>query len=223
MFRKTVLLISFFLISFILLTTSHAAFADNDRQVWRDSEGQIVHNTWGTCVRSDLAIKHDQCSSSPEQTTEQAIQHTIIAQADRTIYFEFDKTGLTKGAKQKLNTLSDRIKSADDIQSVQVEGYADRIGTPSYNEALSKERATHVRDYLVAHNTLNARVTKIRWFGKSEPSANCSNDVPHSQLIECLQPDRKVQVNITYKSEMQESSANSAYEEEPSQFALWET
>jgi outer membrane protein OmpA-like peptidoglycan-associated protein len=203
MFRKILLLVGIFLTSLILLVSSSAAFADDDRQVWRDSEGQIVHDTWGMCVRSRWALDYDSCAPPPEQITWQPTQHTVIAQEDRTVYFGFNRADLTEEAKKKLGTLANRIKSAKDIQAAQVAGYADRIGTVSYNELLSKKRAANVRDYLVAHDIVNASVTNTRWYGKSEPSANCSNNLPRTQLIECLQPDRKVQVDITYKSEAQ--------------------
>ncbi len=212
MYKKILLFIGLFLTSFVLLASPSAAFADDDHQVWRDSEGQIVHNTWGMCVRSQLETSSDPCATPVAAAPAphiawRPVQHTVIAKEDRTVYFGFNKADLTEEAKQKLNTLADKIKSANDIQGAQVAGYADRIGTVSYNELLSKKRAANVRDYLVARDIVNTNVTNTRWYGKSEPSANCSANLPRAQLIECLTPDRKVQVDITYKSEMQESSA----------------
>jgi len=168
--------------------------AEDRRQVWRDSEGQIVHDTEGTCVRSRWIIDHDPCATEA--------QHTVIAQADRTVYFAFNKADLSPEAKEKLDTLAHRLMDADDIQGARIVGYADRIGTASYNKALSKKRAEAVRNYLVGQGLLKPSKTETQWVGKSKPSANCSNNQSHAELIECLQPDRKVTVEIDYRREV---------------------
>lgn len=125
----------------VLLASATAARADvDDRQVWRDTEGEIVHNTWGNCVRSRWILDYDPCGApQPEKITLRPEPHTIIAQEARTIYFAFDKAELSPEAMTKLNTLADQLSTADDITGAKIVGYADRIGTVSYNEALSKK------------------------------------------------------------------------------------
>ncbi|MDR3425143.1 MAG: OmpA family protein [Alphaproteobacteria bacterium] len=199
-FRKSLILASVLIAGFMPLT----ARAQDNRQVWRDTEGQIVHVfSSGTCVRENSATS-DPCAPSPvsvEVTWTPPVHYTVIAKEDRTVYFEFDKAGLTPEAKAKLDALAEKIKSANDVQGADVAGYADRIGTVSYNEKLSEARAKTVRDYLIAQKVVNTNVTKTRWFGKSEPKANCAKNLPRAQMIQCLQSDRKVQVDIIYRVE----------------------
>jgi len=183
---------------FLLLATVGMTHADDYRDVVRSTDGQIVHVTSsGTCVRTKWMNNYDACSSGQLPV----VEHTVIAKEDRTVYFGFDKADLTPESMARLDTLAERLNSAADVEGARVVGYADRIGTVSYNDKLSKKRAIAVRDYLVAHGVTNASVTKTRWVGKSKPSANCDKDMRRVQLIDCLQPDRRVEVEIVYHAE----------------------
>jgi outer membrane protein OmpA-like peptidoglycan-associated protein len=181
------------LTAFVLLASAGMAHAaDNDmRQVWRDSEGQIVRNSTGNCVRSRWIMNEDPCNGA-------AAAHTIIAEEDRTVYFAFNRAEISPESKKRLDSLAPRLNAAKDIEAAEIIGFADRIGTVSYNEALSKKRALAVRDYLVAHGLVKPSETEVRWVGKSQPSANCADDLPRAQLITCLQPDRKATVEIEF-------------------------
>ena len=64
-----------------------------------------------------------------------------------------------------------------------------------------------MRDYLIARGYTNASVTKTRWVGKSEPITSCSKKLPHKKLVECLHADRRVQIEIVYKTETITNSA----------------
>jgi len=193
--KKSLLLVA----GFVTLVSASTARADDYRQVWHDTEGTIVHNTYGNCVRSRWITDQDACAPG-------AI-HTVIAQEDRTVYFVFNKAELTEEGKAHLNTLADKLMSADDVQGADIVGYADRIGTSSYNLALSKKRAEAVRSYLISRGFLKASVTKTRWVGKSEPTANCPKDLKKPALVDCLQPDRKVVVEIVYHTVVEKGPA----------------
>jgi len=189
--KKTLLVLA----GMVTLASMGTARADDYRLVWRDSEGMIVHNTYGNCVRSRWITDRDACGG--------AVIHTIIAQADRTVYFAFNKSDLTDESKEHLNTLAGKLMSADDVEGAQIVGYADRIGTVSYNLALSKKRAETVRSYLISRGFLKDSVTKTRWVGKSQPATSCPKDLKKPALVDCLQPDRKVVVEIVYRHVVQ--------------------
>jgi OOP family OmpA-OmpF porin len=192
-------LLSASLLTIMFCGTAHA----DDRQVWRDTEGEIVRDyATGTCVREDSSA-NDACAPQPARVAVYAPppKRTMIAQEDRTVYFSFNGTALTDESKQRLDTLAQRLTSANDVQGADVAGYADRIGTISYNDQLSRKRAEAVRDYLISRHVVNTNVTQTRWFGKLAPSADCPKDLPHALEIQCLQPDRKVQVDIVYRVE----------------------
>jgi outer membrane protein OmpA-like peptidoglycan-associated protein len=185
-----------------VLAPAGTAHADDVRQVWRDTEGQIVHNTWGNCVRSRWITDTDACAIAPPPE-----RHTVIAREDRTVYFEFNKATLSDESRTRLDTLANKVQSADDVEGVDIVGYADRIGTVTYNEALSKRRAETVRAYLATHGLVKPSTTHTKWVGKSEPSADCPDTLSHAQLVDCLQPDRKVTVDMEYREETDESGA----------------
>jgi outer membrane protein OmpA-like peptidoglycan-associated protein len=58
-----------------------------------------------------------------------------------------------------LHEVAATLRERTDIQLVQIEGYADRRGDVSYNEALSARRAERVREWLVAHGIAAERLT----------------------------------------------------------------
>ena len=161
--------------------------ADPSYAVVHDSNGNSIHNTYGNCVHTKWLSDKDVCPTGVNFTEE-----------ERTVYFEFNKATLTKEGRHRLGALVAKIKATGPLQSVQVVGYADRIGTASYNEKLSKKRAEAVHAFLVAHGLMNSSVGKTRWLGDSEPSADCPAGMKRPALIQCLQPDRKVEVEVVY-------------------------
>lgn len=181
----------------------------NDRDVVRDMKGgQIVRATNGTCVRTKWETGQDTCALRRyvEQTIVEEKQTRSVAQLtreDRTVYFEFDRFALSSDAMARLDTLVDTLKADQSVKEAQIVGYADRIGSVSYNDRLSQKRAETVRTYLTAKGYTNARVTKTRWVGKSEPSTNCPGTQDRSNLIACLQNDRRVEVEIVLLNKAQ--------------------
>jgi OOP family OmpA-OmpF porin len=90
-----------------------------------------------------------------------------------------------------------------DLQGVTYEiiivtGHADRIGTESYNQALSERRAAAVRNYLVAAN-VSAQTIRSEGRGESQPittPAQCQGRSGDA-LKACYQPDRRVEVEVS--------------------------
>lgn len=112
--------------------------------------------------------------------------------------FDFNKATLRPGAIQSLDELSAKLSShANQIDSVKVYGHTDRIGSADYNQKLSEERANSVRDYLVSHGVPAGKVS-AQGKGMSDPvTTDCTGTKRTKALIECLQPDRRVEVHIT--------------------------
>jgi OOP family OmpA-OmpF porin len=178
----------------------------NDQDVVHDKTGQIVRVGNGTCVRTKWDSDRDPCA--PQRIAQQMPTQQPIAEPkktrsiaeftreDRTVYFAFDHFALLPEASARLSTLVNTLKTDQTIKEARVVGYADRIGSISYNDKLSQKRAETVRDFLIANGYTNAQVTKTRWVGKSEPSTNCRSGEAHSKLIACLQQDRRVEIGI---------------------------
>lgn len=113
--------------------------------------------------------------------------------------FGFDKATVRPEGMTALDTFSNQLKGAT-YQSITVEGHTDRLGSTEYNQALSDERASSVKDYLVTSGKLDP--SKISAVGKSEGSPvtkaeDCSDKQSRANLITCLQPDRRVEVEVS--------------------------
>jgi outer membrane protein OmpA-like peptidoglycan-associated protein len=70
-----------------------------------------------------------------------------------------------------------------------VEGYTDSVGGDEYNQRLSEQRGTSVRDYLIQQGMAGSSVT-TKGFGKAEPVA--SNDTAQGR-----QQNRRVELVIS--------------------------
>lgn len=113
--------------------------------------------------------------------------------------FAFNKAVINPAGERSLDALASKLKGVS-FDDVQVIGYTDRIGSPSYNLALSKRRAEAVKDYLV--RAANISADKITATGEgSADSVTRPGDCPGKKvtpkLIACLQPDRRVEIKVS--------------------------
>lgn len=114
--------------------------------------------------------------------------------------FAFDRSDasdmLPKG-RAELDELARALhRQGVEVQSLQITGHADRLGSQAYNQELALRRAGTVRDYLKA---AGLRVPmQVGSSGAREPvTMNCKGTARTPELIACLQPDRRVVVDIT--------------------------
>ena len=109
--------------------------------------------------------------------------------------FDFDKAVLKPDARQKLDSeVIAKLKDLRSIRYIIVNGHADRLGSPQYNQRLSEKRAEAVRAYLVSKG-VDASGIETLGFGKTLPVKSCP-DQERKALIECLAPNRRVVVEV---------------------------
>jgi OOP family OmpA-OmpF porin len=129
----------------------------------------------------------------------------VMAPAPQRVRFEadtlfgFDKATVRPEGKVKLDDFSNQLNGTT-YSSITVEGYTDRKGSTAYNQALSTERANSVKDYLVTSGKIDP--TKISAVGKGESAPvtkaeDCPDKLSRAQMIICLQPDRRVEVEVS--------------------------
>lgn len=115
-------------------------------------------------------------------------------------FFTFDRAELRPEGKAALDAFAVELGNTS-FDNITVQGHADRIGTTAYNQTLSLDRAEAVKAYLV--NTARLDAAKITATGKSQsepvtvPDA-CKGAVSAS-VIACLQPDRRVEIEVSGK------------------------
>lgn len=114
--------------------------------------------------------------------------------------FKFDKSGkedMLPGGLERLNIVIDRLKNYKSVDSFAILGHTDRLGGEAFNDKLSQARADTVKAYFEARG-LKASVLIAKGAGEREPiTKGCSDRLPRAQLIQCLQPDRRVTIEIT--------------------------
>lgn len=119
-----------------------------------------------------------------------------IVNLSATQLFDFDKATLRPDARAVLdNEVLAKLQQLSTIRYVNVNGHADRIGSAQYNQRLSERRADAVRDYLVSKGA-DASSIETFGFGKTMPVKSCPDQRNRKALIECLQPNRRVVVEI---------------------------
>src|SRR2546423_2946078 len=112
------------------------------------------------------------------------------------VLFEFNKAELRPAGQQKLDEIADRLKGAN-VQQIAAIGHADRIGSEDYNQQLSEKRAESVKQYLTQKGVEQNKV-RSEGRGESEPVTKdqCKGNKPNAKLIACLQPDRRVDIEV---------------------------
>lgn len=123
----------------------------------------------------------------------------ITYQADA--LFDFDKATLKPLGKQKLDELAAKIQGMN-IEVVVATGYTDRIGSDKYNDRLSLRRAQAVKSYLVSKGVESSKVY-TEGKGKRNPVTTGCNQRNRKQLISCLAPDRRVEVEVVGTQQVQ--------------------
>jgi OOP family OmpA-OmpF porin len=116
----------------------------------------------------------------------------ITYQADT--LFDFDKAILKPAGKEKLDDLASKIQGLN-LEVVVATGYTDRIGSDKYNDRLSLRRAQAVKSYLVSKG-IEANRIYTEGKGKRNPVTTGCNQKNRKQLIACLAPDRRVEVEV---------------------------
>jgi outer membrane protein OmpA-like peptidoglycan-associated protein len=89
------------------------------------------------------------------------------------VLFDFNKYTLRPAAREKLAKISGIILSHPGLR-LEVDGYTDSIGSESYNQKLSEERADGVRTYLTSQG-ISSDIVVSKGFGKENPVASNDN------------------------------------------------
>ncbi len=127
--------------------------------------------------------------------TERVIERLVLA---TDAVFQFDRSGLNDigaAGRARLDVIADRARSLQGIERIVLVGHTDRLGDADYNQALSLRRATAVRDHLVSRG-LDAALFTVEGKGSTEPVKQCADSLARTALIQCLQDNRRVEVEI---------------------------
>ena len=112
--------------------------------------------------------------------------------------FAFDKYGVNdilSGGRTELDRLAESLRGFDRLNRIVVVGHTDYLGSDEYNLQLSQRRAVTIAQYLVGRG-IPANLIEARGMGESQPVKQCDEKLSRAQLIACLQPNRRVEIEI---------------------------
>lgn len=113
--------------------------------------------------------------------------------------FTFDNSAIKPEGKQALDKLGGELRNVQ-FEVIKVTGHTDRIGSPAYNLKLSTRRAEAVSQYLVQTVGIPANKVSATGVNGSNPvttATDCPGKKATKALIACLQPDRRVEIEVT--------------------------
>ncbi|UCV14760.1 OmpA family protein [Quatrionicoccus australiensis] len=110
--------------------------------------------------------------------------------------FDFNKAVLRPEGKAKLDDVVAKSKAIK-LEVILAVGHTDRIGGDAYNQKLSEKRAAAVKEYLVAKG-IEANRVYTEGKGEKQPVTGdkCKGNAKTKALIDCLQPDRRVDIEV---------------------------
>jgi OOP family OmpA-OmpF porin len=200
----------------VLAPSIAAAQTPADPDHWHNAQGIVWKNSTGLCWRSgswtpatataecepELMAKAEAPAPVRAEVAPAPVPAPAKVEARKLSFsaeelFDFDKAVLKPAGKVALEKLSVEVQGVN-YDTVLVTGHTDRIGSPAYNQKLSERRAGAVRAFLISKGIPDNRISAVGK-GESQPvtkPGECKGPVS-KKLIACLQPDRRVEVEIT--------------------------
>jgi outer membrane protein OmpA-like peptidoglycan-associated protein len=154
-----------------------AAQADLERAAKEKAQAEAER----TQLRADLLLQFNAILE-----TRDTARGLIVNMSD--VLFDTAKHTLRPAAREKLAKVAGIISGHPGLR-LAVEGYTDSVGSDDYNQKLSEDRGTAVRDYLTEEGVAGTSVTS-QGFGKSQPVA--SNDTAAGR-----QQNRRVELVVS--------------------------
>lgn len=113
---------------------------------------------------------------------------------DGDVLFAFDSAVLTAAGQDEVRRVAGVINDAG-AASVVVVGHTDRLGSADYNQRLSERRAQAVRTALIGAGVAASAIS-AHGAGETQPLVQCEA-APRAELIDCLAPNRRVELTVS--------------------------
>jgi OOP family OmpA-OmpF porin len=179
-----------------------------------DQNGAVVRSGYGLCWRTgswtpalaiaecdpDLMPAAKAAAPAPQPMAavvvpppKPAAQRVTL---DADTLFDFDKAVLRPAGKAALDEFVTKTRDISPEVILAV-GHADRFGSEAYNQKLSERRVASVKDYLMGKG-IDANRIKTEGRGETQPKTKAGEctGAKSAKVVACLQPDRRVDVEI---------------------------
>lgn len=151
-----------------------------------DSANQVSGTQW----------RRPQCAARYDELVRPDVPEVQEVTLFSDVLFAYDSATLSPEGMQELE-LAVRVVTNQMVQltRIVVIGHTDRIGSDSYNDALSMGRAEAVRRQLISKG-IDSHLVSAEGRGSREPVIECQGRAVTASLKQCLQPNRRVQIMI---------------------------
>ncbi len=161
----------------------------SDDTIWRTSYGECWHTGFWTEDHKVVGCDGMVAAAEPAPAPAPAPTYTMMDETKKfALYFDFDSTKV-----EDVSNIVNYLGTLSSLKEIKLAGHADPIGSEAYNLKLSQRRAEAVAKELSAAG-VDASKMSITFLGESQPIANCTGR--GAELIACLRPDRRVDVEI---------------------------
>jgi type VI secretion system protein ImpL len=121
---------------------------------------------------------------------------TITLESDTLFAFgRADFQSLKSEGQAKLSAIAGKLLSTPNIGKIIIAGHADQLGDRQSNLAVSKQRAQTIKTYLVGKG-VPAELVDAVGEGSEKPLVKCDMQLPRAALIQCLEPNRRVEIEV---------------------------
>jgi len=130
-----------------------------------------------------------------------SVERTVKVDLAADTLFKFNGSSLNdllpKG-HQEISDVATKISTGfASVRQIKLVGHTDRLGSDTYNMELGQKRAETVRNLLIEKG-VSKNIISATSSGEQQPVTDgCPNIKSHEALKTCLQPDRRVTVEIT--------------------------
>src|SRR5256885_9873673 len=101
----------------------------------------------GAAIGHRMGKQQQELQQIPGVEVSRPSEGEIAVNLTNDILFDFNSSSLRRESQQTLRDLATNFRNYPDEQ-VTIEGHTDSVGTPSYNQTLSQQRASAVSTYL---------------------------------------------------------------------------
>jgi len=125
---------------------------------------------------------------------------TITLESDTLFAFgRADFQSLQASGQRQLNAIASKLLSTPNVGRIIISGHADPLGDAQANLRLSQQRAETILTYL-AGKGVPKELMEAKGEGSQKPLVKCADDLPRAELIQCLAPDRRVEIEVRVRN-----------------------
>jgi OmpA-OmpF porin, OOP family len=155
----------------------------NEGCPFKDTDGDGILDDRDECPFVKGVAENNGCPKIEKEEQE------IINTAFNNLEFDYRKASIIAKSHKSLDALASLLQQKPDWK-LQISGHSDNVGNEEGNQALSKERAEAVKNYLVKKGIGSERIETM-YFGSAKPIATNETD-------DGRQKNRRVEMKITF-------------------------